>query len=72
MRAIGQVMSEMLEHEGIWQGTYRYVDNHGEHIDFHQSRVECVFPPAGPYAYVRKNLFTWEDPDRCIRFNRCP
>ncbi len=51
----------MLEHEGIWQGTYRHMDLAGNTLDLHRARVECVFPEQGPYAYVQRNLFTWED-----------
>jgi hypothetical protein len=29
-------------------------------IDQHNARVACVFPDAGPFAYVQKN-FTWAD-----------
>ena len=51
----------MLLHEGVWEGTYRVIDLDGRVIDQHESRVVCLFPDDGPYAYVQKNRFTWKD-----------
>ena len=59
----------MLLHEGVWTGTYRYVDLDGVTTEFHQSRVECVFPETGPYVYVQKNQFKWDDGrERAVEF----
>ncbi len=58
---IAERMPAMLLHEGVWQGVYRVVDLDGNVIDRHDSRVECVFPDDGLWAYVQKNRFTWPD-----------
>lgn len=55
------IMPAMLAHEGVWNGTYRHIDLAGETVDLHQARVECIFPNNGPWAYIQKNLFTWDD-----------
>lgn len=60
-KSIREVIPAMVEHEGIWEGTYRYVDIEGNLLDIHKSRVECIFPDEGPYAYVQRNHFTWDD-----------
>ena len=54
-------MPSMLRHEGLWRGHYRHVDTNGVLLDMHAAEVECVFPTNGPYAYVQRNRFTWED-----------
>lgn len=54
-------MPAMLLHEGVWTGTYRYVDVAGNVTDQYESRIECTFPDAGPFAYVQKNRYTWDD-----------
>ena len=51
----------LLLHEGVWEGTYQTVDLKGDVVDRHRSRVECLFPDDGPYAYFQKNVFTWKD-----------
>ena len=51
----------MLDHEGIWEGTYTHLDASAQIMDRHKSRVECVFPTSGPHVYIQNNLFTWED-----------
>jgi len=58
---LAEVMPGMLKHEGVWEGVYTHVDVAGKIIDRHKSRVECLFPASGPYAYLQKNLFTWDD-----------
>jgi len=58
---LADVMPHMLKHAGVWRGTYRHVDANGDHLETHQAQVECVFPSAGAYAYIQKNLFTWDD-----------
>ena len=60
-QAMQNTLPAMLLHEGVWEGTYRVVDLDGRVIDEHRSRVQCVFPDDGPYAYVQRNLFTWPD-----------
>lgn len=56
-----QLMPAVLEHAGVWQGTYRHIDTQGNTLDFHQSQVECVFPETGPIVYVQRNKFSWDD-----------
>ena len=54
-------MPALLTHEGVWEGIYQIVDVHGRLTDEHRSRVECVFPDHGPFHYVQRNHFEWED-----------
>jgi hypothetical protein len=58
---IRTVIPAMVKHEGTWEGTYRYIDENANQVDIHQSRVKCIFPEQGPYAYIQKNHFTWSD-----------
>ncbi len=60
-KELQKVMPTMINHEGIWGGVYTHIDVSGKIIDRHQTRVECIFPDSGPYAYIQKNLFTWDD-----------
>ena len=55
------VMPAMLRHQGTWSGIYRHVDPGNNELDRHKATVECIFPTSGPYAYVQKNHFTWQD-----------
>ncbi len=55
------LMPQIYDHEGVWTGTYRHVDLDGQTLDFHKSRVECIFPDAGDVVYIQKNRFEWED-----------
>lgn len=54
-------MPAMVKHAGVWEGTYRHHDINNRELDVHKSRVECLFPSEGPYAYIQKNLFQWTD-----------
>ncbi len=56
-----RLMPAMLRHEGTWEGVYRFVDLAGNVTDKYASRVECHFPDEGPYAYVQKNRYAWDD-----------
>lgn len=56
-----KLMPAVLEHEGIWEGTYRHIDIEGNTIDLHKSRVECIFPEEGEVVYIQKNQFEWDD-----------
>lgn len=58
---LAERMPAMLLHEGIWEGTVRFVNVDGDETDRYQSRVECVFPDDGPYAYVQRNHNVWDD-----------
>lgn len=51
----------MLKHEGIWTGWYTHMDEQGNIVDKHKSRVECVFPIEGEVVYIQKNRFEWDD-----------
>lgn len=55
------IMPAMLDHEGIWCGTYRHVDVNGAELDTHEAQIECIFPHEGRWAYIQQNLFTWSD-----------
>lgn len=54
-------MPALLRHEGTWVGRYQTVDLDGRVVDEHESRVECVFPDAGPWHYLQRNRFQWSD-----------
>ena len=58
---VADAMPALLLHEGTWCGRYRTVDLDDNVVDEHASRVECVFPDAGPFHYVQHNTFTWDD-----------
>lgn len=59
--SLKQLMPAVLEHAGLWVGTYRHIDQQGNTLDFHHSKVECFFPQNGPVVYVQRNHFNWED-----------
>lgn len=56
-----KVMPAMFLHEGVWEGDYQTVNMEGNVIDRNRARVECSFPDDGPFVYVQKNHFTWDD-----------
>ena len=56
-----QRMPAMLLHEGVWEGTYRFIGLDGGVTDQYASRIECIFPDEGPYAYVQRNHYAWDD-----------
>ncbi len=58
---LANIMPAMISHEGLWRGTYRHFDAEGRSVDTHSAEVECLFPTDGPYAYIQKNLFRWDD-----------
>lgn len=58
---ISTIMPQMLEHRGCWHGIYRHLDKDGVQIEAHRAEVDCIFPEEGPYAYIQKNLFIWDD-----------
>lgn len=56
-----QLMPAIFQHQGVWQGTYRHIDVDGNTLDFHHSKVECIFPESGDAVYVQRNQFDWAD-----------
>ncbi len=58
---LADIMPAMLMHEGRWSGIYRHVDARNREIEQHRAMIECRFPTTGPYAYVQKNHFIWDD-----------
>jgi len=56
-----ELMPEIFEHEGVWEGVYQTIDLNGQMIDQHASRVECSFPDEGDIVYIQNNQFTWDD-----------
>jgi len=54
-------MPAMLDHEGVWAGTYTHIDREAKIIDQHKAHIHCEFPKTGPYVYVQHNHFTWTD-----------
>lgn len=59
--AFRAAMPGMLRHEGVWEGAYRHISEDGQTVDFHDAIVECEFPDEGPYAYIQRNTFTWDN-----------
>lgn len=60
-RPFAEAMPTMRRHAGVWEGVYTHLDADAAVIDRHRSRVECIFPDSGPFAYIQRNLFTWDD-----------
>lgn len=56
-----QSIPAMLLHEGVWEGTYRFVNLEGAVTDEYASRIICEFPDEGPFVYVQKNHYEWAD-----------
>ena len=46
---------------GVWEGTYRYLDENGQIIDQHRSRLIGRFPDEGAFPYIQTNIYMWED-----------
>ena len=59
MSTIREGMPVLVRHEGIWAGTYTTVDNDGNILDQHESRITCEFPDDKPYPYFQTNRYTW-------------
>lgn len=51
----------LARHEGVWHGTYRYVDPAGQLLDEHASTLICRFPATGPFPYHQTNHYRWAD-----------
>ncbi len=47
--------------EGVWDGTYRYLDDQGRLIDQHSSRLILRFAEKGTYPLLQTNIYTWDD-----------
>ncbi len=47
--------------EGVWEGTYRHLDDKGALIDEHKSRLILRFSQDGPTPLLHTNIYTWED-----------
>lgn len=58
---LSEIMPTMLQHEGVWEGLYTHLNSETQIIDQHKTRVECIFPDEGEYAYIQKNHFIWTD-----------
>lgn len=54
-------MPLLARHEGVWEGTYIYVDREGTIIDQHHSRVTCAFPQDSQFDYRQLNEYRWDD-----------
>ena len=49
-------------HEGIWEGTYHHLNEAGEIVDVHASRVICEFPSDAGQVFYRQHIeFSWDD-----------
>ena len=55
------LMPAFARHEGIWEGTYRYVDASGTTIDEHASRLVCRIVPGHAFPYHQTNHYRWAD-----------
>lgn len=58
---IKEEMPLLARHEGVWEGTYIYVDRDGQIIDQHASTVTCSFPQDGEFDYRQLNEYSWSD-----------
>ena len=61
MSDIRKAMPVLARHEGEWEGVYIHVDTDNKEIDRHRSRLQCLFPTEGPYAYHQINTYIWAD-----------
>ena len=61
MSAIRDGMPVLVRHEGIWEGTYTVIDNDGNIVDKHKSRITCEFPDDAPAPYLQTNRYEWSD-----------
>ena len=61
MDDIRKGMPVLARHEGEWEGEYIHVDTDNNVLDRHRSRLQCLFPAEGPYAYHQINTYTWDD-----------
>ena len=61
MSNIRQEMPLLARHEGVWEGTYTFVDPNSNVIDKHRSRLTCSFPEEGEFPYFQVNEYTWDD-----------
>lgn len=67
MSEIKKAMPQLARQEGIWEGVYRYYDEHGDKVDEHKSRLVCRFPQSGPYPYHQTNHYTWPSGESEVR-----
>ncbi|WP_433213948.1 DUF3598 family protein [Microtetraspora malaysiensis] len=58
---IREEMPLLARHEGVWDGTYTYVDPDGKITDSHRSRLTCAFPEDAEWDYHQTNVYTWDD-----------
>lgn len=61
MTTLKERMPTLARVEGIWEGSYRYLDAAGKLVDEHRSRLICRFPDDGPYPYHQTNHYLWPD-----------
>src|SRR5688572_14236002 len=59
--SIREEMPLLARHEGVWEGTYTFIDPAGNIIDRHRSRLTCSFPEEGEFPYFQTNEYTWDD-----------
>ena len=52
-------MPFLKNHEGVWEGYYRYYDHNGQKIDEHRSRLLCRI--VNDSDYHQTNLYRWKD-----------
>ena len=52
-------MPFLEDHEGVWDGYYRYYDHNGVKIDEHRSRLLCRV--VNDIDYHQTNLYRWKD-----------
>ncbi len=61
MSSLKTLMPLLARQAGVWEGWYRYCDEHGNKIDEHRSRLVCRVPDSGPFHYHQTNYYTWAD-----------
>lgn len=63
MSVIKQNMPVLARHEGIWEGTYRFITPHLQVVDQYDFHIEVSFPDdtRGGTTYRQLSKYTWPD-----------
>jgi len=63
MSIIKQNMPVLARHEGIWEGTYRFITPHLQVVDQYDFHIEVSFPEDehGGITYRQLSRYTWPD-----------
>ena len=63
MSVIKQNMPVLARHEGVWEGTYRFITPHLQVVDQYDFHIEVSFPEDGHGGITYRQLshYTWPD-----------